>query len=292
MHVADITMFYAKESGGVRRYLTAKRRWLQHHARYCHSLLVPGAHDTPAVPGDIINLRSPRIACTNGYRLPLRPGRWHATLRALQPDLIEVGDPYHLAWVALDAGQRLGIPVVGFYHSDLPRLVHMRLGRSAGRLAARYVRSLYRHFDCVLAPSAVMVRQLQSMDIAQAVQQPLGVDTRCFAPQRRDPWLRRQLGLTPETRLLVYVGRFAREKNLPLLFAAMRRLGRPYHLLLVGSGVDLPAQRNVTCWPYQSDAAALARVIASCDALVHPGHQETFGLIVLEAMACGGDSRG
>ncbi|MBA2689316.1 MAG: glycosyltransferase, partial [Burkholderiales bacterium] len=69
--------------------------------------------------------------------------------------------------------------------------------------------------------------------------------------------------------------------------SAIKRLGAPYHLLLVGSGNPVKPQANVTIYPYQISDEKLARLIASCDALVHAGAQETFGLVVLEAMACG-----
>jgi alpha-1,6-mannosyltransferase len=72
-----------------------------------------------------------------------------------------------------------------------------------------------------------------------------------------------------------------------LLIEAVERLGDPYHLLLIGSGGELPASPRVTLLPFQRDARVLAALIAGCDALVHPGDQETFGLVVLEAMACG-----
>lgn len=287
MHIVDVTMFYAGESGGVKRYLGAKQQWLRKFRHARHTLLVPGARDRVNDTLDTVTIRSPRLPFGNGYRLPVGQRNWAHHLRALRPDLIEVGDPYWLAWVAQRVGWECDIPVVGFYHSDLPRLIAMRFGGLAARLAERYVGDLYRHFDLVLAPSRIMVERLHALGVPQAQQQPLGVDVARFSPQRRDPNLRSELGLAPGTRLLVYVGRFSREKNLALLLAAMRRLGNRYHLLLVGSGNDLPAQSNVRCLPYQRTPAAVARLLASSDALVHPGDKETFGLIVLEAMACG-----
>src|SRR3569623_1586046 len=132
-----------------------------------------------------------------------------------------------------------------------------------------------------------MADKLRQLGVTRVALQPLGVDTTVFHPRRRDSNLRAELGLAPATRLLIYAGRLAREKNIPVLLEAVRRLGDGYHLLLVGGGTRPRPQRNVCVYPYVSRAEDLARLFASSDALVHAGDQETFGLVVLEAMACG-----
>jgi alpha-1,6-mannosyltransferase len=108
-----------------------------------------------------------------------------------------------------------------------------------------------------------------------------------FRPQRRVETLRSHLHLPSNARLLVYAGRFTPEKKLGVLIEAVRKLGRPYHLLLIGGGSELPRYPQITYVPFKRDQRQLARLLASCDVLVHPGDCETFGLIVLEAMACG-----
>jgi len=57
--------------------------------------------------------------------------------------------------------------------------------------------------------------------------------------------------------------------------------------VLIGGGAALPRYPQISFIPFKRDQRALARLLASCDVLVHPGDCETFGLIVLEAMACG-----
>jgi len=286
MHLVDTTMFFASEGGGVGRYLAAKHDWLAHHSAIRHTILAPGARDAIEQRG-LVTIASPALPALHGYRFPLRLSRWTECLVALAPDAIEVGDPYAPAWAALRAGQRLGVPVVGFYHSDLVRLIGARAGKWIEPTIARYVRNLYRHFDLIIAPSRYVYRKLAALGIARLICRPLGVDTNAFHPSRRDPQLRHELGLHPGTRLAIFAGRFAREKNLLVLLDAFKRLGPRYHLLLVGSGIELPAQSNATVLPYQRSVEALARLVASSDLLVHAGAQETFGLIVLEAMACG-----
>jgi len=286
MHLVDTTMFFASEGGGVGRYLAAKHNWLAQHGSIRHTILAPGTRDA-IQPDGVITVASPALPGLQGYRFPLRVARWTECLVALNPDVIEAGDPYGPAWSALRAGQRLGVPVVGFYHSDLVRLIGARAGGWIEPAVARYVRSLYRHFDLVIAPSRYIYGKLANLGVARLACRPLGVDVTLFHPSRRDRLLRRELGLSEDTRLAIFAGRFAREKNLPVLLQAFESLGPRYHLLLVGSGMDLPAQRNATVYPYQRSGEALARLIASSDLLVHAGDQETFGLIVLEAMACG-----
>jgi alpha-1,6-mannosyltransferase len=112
------------------------------------------------------------------------------------------------------------------------------------------------------------------------------VDVDTFHPQRRGRDLPAELGLAPDTRLLVFAGRFSAEKNIPILTEAFRRLGDPYHLLLIGSD-EARREGNVTRIPYCRDNHQLASYFASADAFVHAGVHETFGLVVLEAMACG-----
>ncbi len=286
MHIADATLFYAPRSGGVRRYLKSKRSYLESIDGVRHTLVVPGPSNTDRTSG-IIEVAAPRIPFAGGYRLPLRPALWRDTLCRIEPDLIEVGDPYHLAWAALAAAERLGVPAVAFAHSHLSRLLASRFGQFAGKTADAYLRRLYARFDVVLAPSRMVAQQLQSIGIERVDVQPLGVDGDVFHPSAHDPELRSLLDLPADTRLLAFAGRMAREKSIPLIRHTVESLGKPYHLVLIGARERRRISPHVTALPYQQDARQLARLLASADALLHAGQQETFGLIVLEAMACG-----
>lgn len=285
-HIADVTMFYAPQSGGVRRYLDAKRAWLAHHTPWRHSLLTPGLHAGEPAPGHY-TLPAPPLPFSNGYRFPLRRAAWCRKLTELAPDLIEAGDPYRLARAALEAGQQLGVPVLGFYHSDLPRMLDKRLGRWTLAAVRRYVRVLYREFDQVLTPSRSMRDTLLDIGVERVAVQPLGVDIAQFHPHRRDAALRGRLGIPEESRLLVFAGRYAREKNLDQLVRAFALLGPQYHLLLLGPDMPYRSGGNITCQSRFFSAAELAPMLAGADALIHAGDTETFGLIVLEAMASG-----
>ena len=286
MHLVDTTVFYSPTSGGVRRYLNAKQAWLRERDSWEHTLLVPGESNR-LERGGVSTIAGWRVPGTFNYRLPLAPRRWSRMLEDLEPDLIEAGDAFHPAWCAAGVGRRRPVPVVAFFHSHLPRLVSLRCGTLLGEAAKHYLRATYDRFDLVLAPSHIMCDYLRSLGLARVALQPLGVDVATFHPDRRDPELRRELGLSPETRLLVYAGRFSGEKNIPVLVETLHRLGRPYHLLLIGGGEHGRLSDNVTVLPYRRESAQLAAALASADALLHAGTHETFGLVVLEAMACG-----
>jgi alpha-1,6-mannosyltransferase len=286
-HVVDTTLFYSPTSGGVKRYLNAKHAWLTTHAGWQHTIVVPGKRDR-FERGGLCTLAGYPVPGTFNYRLPLGPRRWLRVIDSLEPDLIEAGDAFHPAWVSWRIARRRGIPAAAFYHSNLPQIISRRFGgRASERAIGRYVTWLYERFDLVFAPSRLMCALLASLGVQQVVHQPLGVDASVFSPERRGGWLRNRLALAPEARVLVYAGRFAGEKNLPVLFDAFARLGAPYHLLMIGGDREGRPAANVSVLPYRRDSIELAQWIASADALVHAGTKETFGLVILEAMACG-----
>jgi len=281
-------MFWSPTGGGVRRYVNAKHAWLEAQPGWRHTIAVP------AVRGESVEAALPSLPLPfgNGYRLPLRRGAMGRMLVGLLPDVIEAGDPYRVAWAARDAAERLGVPAVAYCHSNIVAMARMvggsRFGSAAARAAQRYARHVYAGFDLVLAPSRSMVRHLEGWGVARVACQPLGVDIAAFNPTRRDPTWRARHGIAKEARVLVFAGRFAPEKHLDVLVDAVHRLGPPYVLVAIGAGPSAPrVDARVKVLPFVSGTAELATALASADAFVHAGDQETFGLSVLEAMACG-----
>jgi len=286
--LVDTTMLYAPRSGGVKRYLTAKRAWFaQARPHVRHTLVVPGPRHAYDGAGRLSIYAAP-LPFGDGYRWPVGKTAWMKRLMRQRPTLIEAGDPYTPGLAALKAGEALGVPVVGFCHTDLGALAALHIGEWAEKPVRKHWGEIYRRFHRVVAPSRFIAERLCEAGVADPLALPLGVDVEMFRPDGADPeGLRKRLGLMPEHRLLVFAGRPAREKRVDVLVDAVERLGDPYVLLLVGARSATLAPRNVIELPYEAEPAQLAALLASCDAFVHANDSEPFGLIVLEAMACG-----
>lgn len=296
-HLIDTTMMYAPRSGGVKRYLHQKRDWLAaRRPDISHTIVVPGATTGLAAHG-IVTVAAARLPFGDGYRMPASTAKWETVIRMLEPDIIEAGDMFVPGHAALDAGEALGVPVVGFCHTDAAALAALHFGEWAEAPAMKHWAATFQRFDRVVAPSRHIAQRLSEAGVEKVSVQMLGVDTELFHPSRADgERLKRRLNLPANARLLVFAGRPAREKNIESLICAVERLGAPYHLLLVGAAKDAHYSPRVIPMGYERDPVKLAGIIASCDALVHANENEPFGLVVLEALAAGlpvvGPSRG
>jgi alpha-1,6-mannosyltransferase len=288
LRLVDTTMLYAPRSGGVKRYLTAKRGWFAENRPHVrHTLVIPGPRHAYDGNGRLSIYAAP-LPFGDGYRWPVGKTGWMKRLMRQRPTLIEAGDPYTPGLAALKAGEALGVPVIGFCHTDLGALAALHIGEWAERPVRKHWGEIYRRFDRAVAPSRFIASRLAEAGVEDPIALPLGVDVDTFRPGGADPeGLRRRLGLSPRHRLLVFAGRPAREKRVDVLVEAVERLGDPYVLLLVGARSPTVGSQRVIELPYERDPARLAGLLASCDAFVHANDSEPFGLIVLEAMACG-----
>jgi alpha-1,6-mannosyltransferase len=279
-HVVDATMFWSARGGGVGRYLREKSRWAA-RAGWRSTWVVP--HDAGARGVAVGGVPLP---ASGGYRLPLPSARHAALLVRLRPDVIESGDPFALSGAVLNAAHTLGVPAVAFLHTDLAEQARRALGRTAARAVRAWLRRRLAPFDAVFAASGAIADMARDLGLDNVVRQPLGVDLQRFRPTPDARW-RAAHGLADEARVLLFVGRFAVEKNLPLLVRAVDRLGPPYVLVALGAGPHPPRGTRVRLLPYCSDPGALAAAYSAADVFVHGGTRETFGLAALEALACG-----
>lgn len=310
LKICDLTQFYSPVSGGVRRYIEQKSAFVRTLRSDCeHVVIVPG--DTTAHSGDdkvrVYTIASPLVSRTSRYRALTNLHLIEEVLEKERPDLIESGDPYQVAWKAVASGRGLDIPVVGFYHSHFPEAYIRTVAKFFGRVAISitddvcrsYVKALYNHFECTFVPSPVLARLLGTWGVERLHTVDLGVDAGVFVPGTEDrEETRKNLGIPHAARILLYVGRLAPEKNVRTLFDAFAilhaRAPGKYHLLCLGDGTQRPALLNLRektgCihWmPFCTNPHELAAIYRAADLFVHPGVQETFGLVALESQASG-----
>jgi alpha-1,6-mannosyltransferase len=307
MKVCDLTQFYSPFSGGVKRYLEEKRKYAVANGHQ-HLLIIPGDETSCAETENsrTYSIKSPLVSRTSRYRALLHLGAVQQLLQHERPDVIESSDPYQLAWKAISSGHSLRIPVVGFYHSNFPeayfRTTSKFLGETATEvvmeMARTYVRALYNHFQATFVPSAALGQVLGQWGVENVILAELGIDTDIFRPGKDREPTRARMEIPSDRFLLLYVGRLAYEKNVQTLFDAFEVLntansGR-FHLLVVGDGPlrdqlrELSRGTKAVSWVrYISAQDELAAVYRAADLFVHPSVQETFGLVALEAQACG-----
>lgn len=308
MRICDLVQFHSPISGGVKRYIRDKCRYFATRPEYEHLVIVPGRRPWETVQGRtrFVEVPSPLLPGSKSYRLLWRRGRIDEILRNFRPDIIEVGDPYVTGWLGRRLARRLGVPVLSFYHSDYPRASHRTLRKYLGPTLARpintfivrYLTSLYRGMDALVTATAMFQRFWTLAGLPQVVRIPLGVDGSVFQPvEGAGPACRREWGLPPESRIVLFVGRMAREKNIRFLLQLARRLNQAdprTYLVLIGDGElgsYLARIENDSPWlrwvRYIDQPQTLARAYTASDVLVHAGMAETFGLSALEAQACG-----
>ena len=165
----------------------------------------------------------------------------------------------------------------------------------------RYIVKLYNRMSVTVVASRRLQKVLTDCGIHRVVCIPLGTDVGVFRPNAEGgSEIRRELGLEDNDRLLLYVGRLAREKNIRSLIGMMQEINRDSsdesrtHLLLVGDGEQrgivekAAAQRNDVTWRrYCTSSDILTAYYSAADLYVHAGVYETFGITSLEAQACG-----
>jgi glycosyltransferase involved in cell wall biosynthesis len=163
------------------------------------------------------------------------------------------------------------------FHTDFPSYLRKYLGVPA-RCTYRLLRTFHGWSQAVMVAAKSWMRQLEARGFRNLRPWARGVDTDLFRPIADRPHRRRPL--------VIYVGRVATEKNV----TAFLDLDRPVDKIVIGDGPLLGQLRSR--YPHVHFAGALrgealARAYAAADALVFPSRTDTFGLVMLEALACG-----
>ncbi|MFO7582524.1 glycosyltransferase family 4 protein [Guyparkeria sp.] len=209
------------------------------------------------------------------------------------PDLVHIATEGPLGASALAAAEALSLPVTSSLHTNFHSYARSyRVGWLTAPVM-RYLRRFHNRTAATFIPTRQQADELAPMGFERLAVLGRGVDVDLFHPQRRDRALRRAWGADDGTPVLLHVGRLAAEKNLDLLGAAMARaraVDPATVLVVVGDGpgrTRLERALPDAVFAGIRRGEDLARHYASADGFVFPSRTETFGNVLLEAMASG-----
>lgn len=263
---------------------------LRHLERHGHEARVyaPAAADMPRMIGHARVEAIPSVALP-GYRT-VRVGtsstyRLSASLARFAPDVVHLASPFALGWRGALAAERIGVPAVAAYQTDVAAYA-ARYGVSlTTALAEAHIARLHRRATLTLAPSSESEEQLARLGVDRVRRWGRGVDAERFHPDRRlGAWEHR----ADAEAVVGYVGRLAPEKQVEDLRALADLPG--VRLVIVGDGPSRPRLESLlpdAVFLGHLSGPELAQAMASFDVFVHPGESETFGQTLQEAHASG-----
>jgi glycosyltransferase involved in cell wall biosynthesis len=217
-----------------------------------------------------------------------------------QPDEIVISTPGPVGLVGLIAARLLNVPCTGVYHTDFTKQADQFIGdASVSALIEAYTRGFFMLMDEVRVPTTRYMTMLAERGLEPSKMKlfPRGIEPEFAAcdGSRRDAW-RARLALPPDAPVLLWAGRLGREKNLDFLLRVHRAVARrrpEARLVLAGDGPELERMRaecaadSRIVFTGRLDRADLPALYALADVFVFPSVTDTFGMVVLEAQACG-----
>ncbi|NIW46386.1 MAG: glycosyltransferase [candidate division Zixibacteria bacterium] len=213
-------------------------------------------------------------------------------LREFKPDLIHLVNPVSLGLAGLRAAKLYQIPVIASYHTDVPGFAeHWKLGFLSDSIY-RYARWIHNKVDLNVCPSEFTRKQLYEHNFQRVEIWRGGVDIKLYSPKKRTSETRNRLSdHQPERPLLLYVGRVSPEKRIDRLHPILKAYPEA-RLAVVGDG---PSRKDLqkkfadtdTVFTGYLQGEMLASAYASGDIFAFTGDKETFGNVVVEAMASG-----
>lgn len=202
-----------------------------------------------------------------------------ARIRALAPDAIHIATEGPLGWAARNACIRNQWRFTTAYHTRFPEYVHART-----RLPIAWLYALFRAFHApahtMLAPTPAIIRHLRAQRFRNVGFWSRGVDHQIFFPRIE------QKSVNPAHPIWLYAGRLAVEKNIE----AFLELDLPGEKWVAGEGpLEASLKRRYTDirWIGVVSQQELAELYSRADVFVFPSKTDTFGLVMVEAMACG-----
>ena len=265
-------------------------RVLRHLREHGHEAIVlaPGNPPPTCEGARVLALPSLPLPGYPQVRLPVATAGAVATLLApFRPDVLHLASPFLLGGPATRAAERLRVPVVAVYQTDVAGFASRYGATSATAMAWNRIRTIHERADLTLAPSRWAQDDLERHGVPRVERWARGVDTTAFSPAHRDPELHRSW--SPDGRVVVgFLGRLAAEKQVEDLAVLSGHSG--IRLVIIGDGPERERLRRLlpdAVFTGLLTGAALSRAVASLDVAVHTGPHETFCQSAQEAMASG-----
>jgi glycosyltransferase involved in cell wall biosynthesis len=210
-----------------------------------------------------------------------------------RPDLVHVATEGPLGWSAVQAARKLKIPTSSDFRTNFHSYgQHYGIGRFTRAILA-YLRKFHNLTEFTTVPTEKLRNELQALGFERLQVVSRGVDTERFSPVHRCDELRRRWGADAHTRVYLYVGRLALEKNPELLAQAWNEIvarDSKAMLVIVGDGPAMAVFKKLMPHAIHVGSQSgdqLAAHYASGDVFLFPSVTETFGNVVPEAMASG-----
>ncbi len=293
MRILIVTDTYPPDINGVARSLQTLSEGL---AKRGHVVEVVTTHEAssrePGLPRHVMS--SMPLPGYDALRIGFASGRELSVLfDSFRPDVLYVATETPLGIAAIRTAAKRHLPVVSGFHTNFQSYLEDYNLPGMEAVASGILRSIHNATARTLTPSQDTAAMLTKWGIHNVGVLGRGVDTDLFSPERRSAELRQSWGADDNTPVAICVGRIAAEKNLPLAvraFEALRLMQPQAKLVFVGDGPRLDPMRSEYPQAIYAGArtgADLARHYASADLFLFPSITETFGNVVLEAMASG-----
>jgi glycosyltransferase involved in cell wall biosynthesis len=209
-----------------------------------------------------------------------------------RPDLVHIATEGPLSWSALQAAHVLRLPVTSDFRTNFHSYCqHYGVGWLTKPIVA-YLRKFHNRTAFTMVPTTEMKHQLEGFGFKNLKVVARGIDTQLFHPNKRSDVMRQSWHVTPETMVLLSVGRLAAEKNLDLTirtYQALKAAGRDVKMVFAGDGpmrAVIEAKCPDALFVGMCTHEQLATLYASADLLLFPSLTETFGNVTLESLAC------
>ncbi len=296
MRIAFFTDTFLPQINGVSNTLYHFSRYLTQR-KIAHVFFTPVYQHGETDEGEAPVVRFPSVPFALYPQVRLAVTTAAAVKKQLQdfePDAVHIVTEFSMGLLGLKAARQLGLPVVMSYHTNFDQyLSHYGLALLEEPLW-QYMKWFHSYAKLNLCPSENTLLKLAFRGIGNLAVWSRGIDSARFSPRFASPRLRRSLG--GENRLLyLYVGRMSAEKGIDVYAESIRRFNQKHRdrvrFVFTGDGPYLHTLQDMridnAVFTGALRGQTLSEIYASCDVFVFPSDNETFGNVMLEAMASG-----